>query len=161
MVHDAAVGRRAVQIGIRRVRPFVGDLGCARLLPFGRQRRKFPVRRVDDQRRPAGGLPAVPPELVVGAGIARSRRGVLLLLALISLLRSWASTVAPNLDVVFDLLRAAIWIWMPVYLFLMQKRVYRQGWFFTTLKFSLIGIFYTVIVSIGLIGALLATLALA
>ena len=42
----------------------------------------------------------------------------------------------------------------------MQKRVYRQGWFMTTLKFSLIGIFYMVITSIALVGALLATLAL-
>ena len=84
----------------------------------------------------------------------------LLLLALISLLRSWTMSFAPDLDPAYNILRAAIWIWLPVYLFLMQKRVYRQGWFFTTLKFSMIGIFYTVIVSIGLVGALLATLAL-
>jgi hypothetical protein len=85
----------------------------------------------------------------------------LLLLALISLLKSWTTTFAPGLDSVYTLLRAAIWIWLPVYLFLMQKRVYRQGWFMTTIKYSMIGIFYTVIISIGLVGALLATLALA
>ena len=85
----------------------------------------------------------------------------LLLLALTTLLRDWTTTFAPNLDVVYNLLRAAIWIWLPVYLFLMQKRVYRQGWFMTTIKYSMIGIFYMVIISIGLVGALLATLALA
>ena len=69
----------------------------------------------------------------------------LLLLALISLLRSWTTTFAPDLDPAYNILRAAIWIWLPMYLFLMQKRVYRQGWFFTTLKFSMIGICYTVI----------------
>ncbi|MGH8171805.1 MAG: DUF3667 domain-containing protein [Rhodanobacteraceae bacterium] len=84
----------------------------------------------------------------------------LLLLALSSLLGSWTTAFAPNLDPVYTLLRAAIWIWLPMYLFLMQKRVYRQGWFMTTLKFSLIGIFYMVITTIALVGALLATLAL-
>jgi len=40
--------------------------------------------------------------------------------------------------------------WLPIYLFLMQKKVYRQGWFFTTLKFGVIGICYTVMISFGI-----------
>jgi hypothetical protein len=31
----------------------------------------------------------------------------------------------------------------------MQKRVYKQGWIMTTLKFGVIGICYTVIIAIG------------
>jgi Protein of unknown function (DUF3667) len=85
----------------------------------------------------------------------------LLLLAVISLMRGWTSTSVPGLDPVYNLARAAVWTWLPVYLFLMQKRVYRQGWTMTTIKYSVIGICYTVIISIGLVGALLATLALA
>lgn len=34
-------------------------------------------------------------------------------------------------------------IWMPVYLFLMQKRVYKQGIALTTIKYLLIGFLYT------------------
>ena len=58
-------------------------------------------------------------------------------------------------------LRDAVWIWLPIYLFLMQKRVYRQGWIMTFMKYSFIGICYSIIITIGLVGALLATLALA
>jgi hypothetical protein len=36
----------------------------------------------------------------------------------------------------------AMWAWMPVYLLIMQKRVYRQGWPMTLLKYWLIGSVY-------------------
>lgn len=39
--------------------------------------------------------------------------------------------------------------WMPLYLFLMQKRVYRQGWIMTSLKYFVLGIFYLVLLSVG------------
>ena len=85
----------------------------------------------------------------------------LLLLAVITLLRNWSATSAPGLEPVYGLARAAVWIWLIVYLFLMQKRVYRQGWIMTFIKYSVIGICYTIIISIGLVGAVLASLALA
>lgn len=44
---------------------------------------------------------------------------------------------------------AAIWIWMPLYLLIMQKRVYRQGWFFTLFKFVILGTCYVVLLSLG------------
>jgi hypothetical protein len=40
-------------------------------------------------------------------------------------------------------------LWMPVYLWLMQKRVYRQGWFMTTLKYIVLGNLYLLLLSIG------------
>jgi len=46
-------------------------------------------------------------------------------------------------------------IWIPVYLFLMQKRVYKQGWFLTLIKFSLIGIIYITLLSFAIAGAAL------
>jgi hypothetical protein len=85
----------------------------------------------------------------------------LLLLAIIKLLHNWTEPSLPSLDSLYNLLRSAVWIWLPIYLFLMQKRVYRQGWIMTFLKYSFIGICYTIIITIGLVGALLATLALA
>jgi uncharacterized protein DUF3667 len=40
------------------------------------------------------------------------------------------------------LVQSAMWVWMPLYLLLMQKRVYRQGWPMTILKYWLIGSVY-------------------
>ncbi|URL58249.1 DUF3667 domain-containing protein [Luteibacter flocculans] len=56
------------------------------------------------------------------------------------------------------LVQFAMWAWMPIYLLLMQKRVYRQGWPMTLLKYWLIGsvYFWLVIFAVGfafLIGA--------
>ena len=48
--------------------------------------------------------------------------------------------------------------WMPIYLFLMQKRVYRQGWFWTTFKYGVGGFTYTLLLSIGLTFSIVAAL---
>ena len=85
----------------------------------------------------------------------------LLLLAILAMLKKWALTSAPGVEWLISLLRDAVWIWLPIYLFLMQKRVYRQGWIMTTIKYSIIGICYTIIITFGIVGALLASLALA
>jgi hypothetical protein len=42
-----------------------------------------------------------------------------------------------------------LYVWMPLYLWLMQKRVYGQGWIMTTLKYSAIGTVYLVLLSFG------------
>jgi hypothetical protein len=57
-------------------------------------------------------------------------------------------------------LQTLAWIWLFVYLFLMQKRVYRQGWIMTTMKFCSIGISYSVILGFALLAAGLISLAL-
>ncbi len=49
--------------------------------------------------------------------------------------------------------------WVPIYLFLMQKKVYKQGWFFTTLKFCVIGLCYTIMITLGAAVAFLVSLA--
>ncbi|MGY3229035.1 hypothetical protein ACVWWJ_000519 [Luteibacter sp. HA06] len=36
----------------------------------------------------------------------------------------------------------AMWVWIPIYLLVMQKRIYRQGWPMTILKYWLIGSVY-------------------
>lgn len=84
----------------------------------------------------------------------------LLLLALVQLLLGWSSDSAPRAESALRFVRAAIWIWLPIHLFLMQKRVYRQGWIMTTLKFGFVGICYLVMLGFGLAGALVVSLAI-
>lgn len=49
--------------------------------------------------------------------------------------------------------------WIPIYLLIMQKRVYRQGWLATSFKFSITSLFYVVLLSFGLSFALIAAMA--
>lgn len=85
----------------------------------------------------------------------------LLLLAIVQLLFTPAATHAPYALPLLKLLRAAIWTWLPIYLFLMAKRVYRQGWIMTTLRFGFVGICYVVMLSFGLASAIVIGLATA
>jgi len=43
----------------------------------------------------------------------------------------------------------AIWTWIPVYLLVSLKRVYQQGWWMTSVKFSCIGISYLVLLTMA------------
>jgi Protein of unknown function (DUF3667) len=83
----------------------------------------------------------------------------LLLLTLTGLARGWAESSAPWLAPVLRWAMIAMGCWLPIYLFLMQKKVYRQGWFFTTIKFVAIGFFYVVMVGYGVAAAFLVSLA--
>ncbi|GAB3745586.1 DUF3667 domain-containing protein [Lysobacter olei] len=49
-----------------------------------------------------------------------------------------------------------LWCWVPIYLLLMQKRVYRQGWLATSAKYAVVGCVYVVLVSFAALYALLA-----
>lgn len=73
---------------------------------------------------------------------------VLLLLVALSDLRAWLTGPGTFAESLFSMALWALVVWMPVYLLLMQKRVYRQGWLATSLKFALLGSAY-----IALIGA--------
>ena len=84
-----------------------------------------------------------------------------LLIALVKLLHGWAATSLTPAVPLLNLLRDAIWIWLPVYLFLMQKKVYRQGWFMTTIKYGMIGISYIVLLTLGLAAAAIVSLTIA
>lgn len=53
---------------------------------------------------------------------------------------------------------AALFVWMPLYLLLMQKRVYGQGWFMTLLKYCVLGTSYLVLLAFGAVGTVLASL---
>jgi len=61
-------------------------------------------------------------------------------------------------EFVVGLAIAAAGLWIPLYLLLMQRRVYRQGWLMTLLKFVVLGMCYTFLLSFGLLVAMLVSL---
>ena len=85
----------------------------------------------------------------------------LLVLVVLHLLIGRATAGAGWMLPILALLRAAAWTWIPLYLFLMAKRVYRQGWWMTTFKFCLVGFCYLFLISFGLAGAAIASLTIA
>src|SRR6185437_11052629 len=82
----------------------------------------------------------------------------MLVLVLIGALRHLAAPNGGLARVPFDLLTAAAWIWIFVYLWLMQKRVYRQGWFMTNVKYWSLGFCYTILLGFGFAFVMLLSL---
>ncbi|HEY2395443.1 MAG TPA: DUF3667 domain-containing protein [Rudaea sp.] len=83
----------------------------------------------------------------------------LLLITLAGLASSAVSTSAPWLSALLGWVIFALGWWLPIYLLIMQKRVYRQGWFMTVIKYLTIGLCYTILVSFGIVAALIISLA--
>jgi len=52
-----------------------------------------------------------------------------------------------------------IWLWIPVYLLIAQKRIYRQGWVMAVLSYGLIVIGYDVLLAFGVVFNVLLSLA--
>jgi hypothetical protein len=73
----------------------------------------------------------------------------LLLLFVVMGVKDLAAPAGAAARLGFSLAEAAIWIWMPLYLLLMQKRVYAQGWPMTVLKFGVIGVLYSILLGFG------------
>jgi hypothetical protein len=82
----------------------------------------------------------------------------MLVLVLIGVLSHWLAPHGGWPRVPFVLLSIAAWIWIFVYLWLMQKRVYRQGWFMTNVKYWSLGFCYTILLGIGFAFVLLLAL---
>jgi hypothetical protein len=82
----------------------------------------------------------------------------LLLIVLVEGLRGLIVDAAPPVHTALGYLTIAAWIWLPIYLLVMQKRVYRQGWWMTVIKYCFIGWCYSFLVGFGLLGALLVSL---
>lgn len=82
----------------------------------------------------------------------------LLVLIGLDLVRGWIVPHAGWLGTPLALLHGAAWVWLPVYPWLMQKRVYRQGWFMTTVKYICIGLCYSLLVGFGMAFAVLISL---
>ena len=72
----------------------------------------------------------------------------ILMLILFNDMTTWFSETA-WVTVPFGILTTLLWIWMPIYLFLMQKRVYQQGWILSFIKYAIIGNFYIVLLTLA------------
>ncbi|WP_105102245.1 DUF3667 domain-containing protein [Microbulbifer pacificus] len=83
----------------------------------------------------------------------------LLLAVLLFDLRAWLTEPHTLPQALFNLALLALTLWVPVYLLLMQKRVYRQGWPMTILKYSVLGVVYITLLSIATVFAGLASVA--
>jgi len=85
--------------------------------------------------------------------VALHSHSFLFLAILVSIIMSTLSTLTvdvPVLGAMFSFLFTISLIWFPVYLFLMQKRVYAQMWPMTLIKFTGLGMLYTVMILIVL-----------
>ena len=69
--------------------------------------------------------------------------GIFLLMAL----DEWITPHAAWFASITGLLQFVLWWWMPIYLLLMQKRVYGQAWWLTVLKYLAVGMVYLFLVS--------------
>lgn len=49
-------------------------------------------------------------------------------------------------------------LWMPLYLLLMQKRVYGQGWPMTLLKYGVLGVCYSLLLAFGMVATVVASI---
>jgi hypothetical protein len=65
---------------------------------------------------------------------------------------------APWLSILLDSAIVLLLVWMPVYLLMMQKRVYGQGWLLTVFKYCVIGFVYFILLTFAAMAMFLATL---
>jgi hypothetical protein len=69
-----------------------------------------------------------------------------LLVELLDIFYDYSETALPSFTGTIEFAIKALLVWIPVYLFIMQKRIYKQGYFFTLLKFSFIGSAYMMLI---------------
>ena len=84
---------------------------------------------------------------------------VLLLGAALAMLKTWIGPHAAWAGSLFGWLEAALFLWALVYLLLMQKRIYRQGWTMTVIKYLMVGWCYMWLLGFCVTGALALGLA--
>ncbi|PRH82218.1 DUF3667 domain-containing protein [Arenimonas caeni] len=72
----------------------------------------------------------------------------LLVVLLLDLLAGWTAAL-PWLSRPIGWVEVAMIVWMPVYLLVMQKRVYGQGWIMTLFKYCVLGAAYLLLITIG------------
>jgi hypothetical protein len=82
----------------------------------------------------------------------------LLLVFVAMALRQWLAPTAGALHSLLGLVEVLLFAWMPLYLLLMQKRVYGQGWPMTLVKYAVLGFSYTILLSLGAAFTIIASL---
>lgn len=82
----------------------------------------------------------------------------LLLMFLTMGLQNWLAPGSGFLRGLFGWIEALLWLWMPLYLLIMQKRVYAQGWTMTLVKYCILGICYFLLLTTGAMFTMLFSL---
>ena len=67
-------------------------------------------------------------------------------------------TEVPALSTLTGWCEGLLFAWMPLYLLLMQKRIYGQGWPMTLLKYFVLGMCYFILLGFGVAATILASL---
>jgi hypothetical protein len=80
-------------------------------------------------------------------------------LFVLSMLGNWLAAASVWVGVMVALAWTGVFAWMGVYLLLMQKRVYRQAWWLTVLKYLVVGNIYFVMLLVATVLMFLARLA--
>ena len=79
----------------------------------------------------------------------------LTILNVLSVLFDYLQPTSPDAAGVVENIMVAFVIWVPVYLLLMQKRVYKQGVIFTLIKFGVVGLSYIMLLVASMVVTLL------
>ena len=91
--------------------------------------------------------------------VALHSHAFLSLSLLLLFLLGWLEDALPaGATVAMNVVEFLLVAWMPLYLLLMQKRVYRQGWPMTLLKYLVLGFCYFWLITIGAVFVALASL---
>lgn len=72
----------------------------------------------------------------------------LIIIAILATVQEWLIGSYRDVAEIVEYLLVGFVIWIPIYLFIMQKRVYKQGVFFTLVKFGLVGFSYIMLLGI-------------
>ncbi|MGV8924032.1 MAG: DUF3667 domain-containing protein [Thermomonas sp.] len=78
----------------------------------------------------------------------------LLLVLLVRALAQWLAPGEGALATLLSWIEGLLLAWMPIYLLVMQKRVYAQGWPVTLLKYCVLGTCYTILLSFAIISSM-------
>ncbi|MBX9400656.1 DUF3667 domain-containing protein [Lysobacter sp. BMK333-48F3] len=83
---------------------------------------------------------------------------VFLAMFLLTLLGGAIAPHWPAFGIVGGTAIGLLWLWMPIYLLIMQKRVYGNGWLLTLVRYSVIGSLYFVMLSIAAVALAVTTI---
>ena len=89
--------------------------------------------------------------------VALHSHAFLCLALLVAFLCTALGKAAPALDTPLNWIEGLLFLWMPLYLLLMQKRVYAQGWAMTVLKYGVLGMSYMFLLSLGMAATVVAS----
>jgi hypothetical protein len=88
----------------------------------------------------------------------QSHSFIFLSFIVLTLLSGFAALAGTGIAKITTPIMVILACWMPIYLLLMQKRVYQQGWFWTLFKYGVGGFVYLMLLSFGLAFAIIAAL---